>query len=124
VQPPNKPLTKNNSVDSIRRDATSDTASDGTMRNGALSPKSVMKAYSDRLSNYEQQELLSYSQVYFVGSATKKADSTPAGENNDGFDDAQNSYIIVTHDQIAYRYEILKSLGKGSFGQVCKCICL
>jgi len=77
-----------------------------------------MKVYSDRLTNYEQQELLSYAQIYFVGSAAKKLESVQSGENNDGFDDAQNSYIIIAHDHIAYRYEILKSLGKGSFGQV------
>jgi len=77
-----------------------------------------MKAYSDRLTNYEQQELLSYAQIYFVGSATKKSDASYSGENNEGFDDAQNAYIVISHDHIAYRYEILKSLGKGSFGQV------
>jgi len=91
---------------------------DGNLRNGAVTPKSVMKAYGGRLTNYEQQELFSYAQIYFVGSAAKKSDVTPSGENNDGFDDAHNSYIIVAHDHIAYRYEILKSLGKGSFGQV------
>jgi len=74
--------------------------------------------YGDRLSNYEQQELLSYAHIYFVGSGAKKSDATQSGEINDGFDDAQNSYIIIAHDHIAYRYEILKSLGKGSFGQV------
>lgn len=87
------------------------------MRSGALSPKSVMKIYADRLTNYEQQELLSYAQIYFVGSAVKKSD-VAQGENNDGFDDSHNSYVIVPHGHVAYRYEILKSLGKGSFGQV------
>lgn len=118
LQPPKKPLSKNNSVDSIRRDSANVSTLDGNLRNGALSPKSVSKVYSDRLTNYEQQELLSYAQIYFVGSATKKSDVAQSGENNDGFDNAQNSYIIVARDHIAYRYEILKSLGKGSFGQV------
>jgi len=117
-QQPKKPLSKNNSVDSIfRRDLASVSASDGGLRNGALSPKSAMKVYGDRLTNYEQQELLSYAQIYFVGSA-KKSSASYSGENNDGFDDAQNAYIVIAHDHIAYRYEILKSLGKGSFGQV------
>lgn len=97
-------------------------AADGGVRTGVLSPKSVMKIYGDRLTNYEQQELLSYAQIYFVGSAAKKSDLTQLGENNDGYDDGHNAYIIIAHDHIAYRYEILKSLGKGSFGQVTYCI--
>ena len=32
----------------------------------------------------------------------------------------QGSYIHIPHDHIAYRYEILKVIGKGSFGQVLK----
>lgn len=40
------------------------------------------------------------------------------GANNGGYDDDQGSYIHVPHDHIAYRYEVLKVIGKGSFGQV------
>lgn len=34
------------------------------------------------------------------------------------FNDSDNFYRIIQHDHIAYRYEILSLLGKGSFGQV------
>lgn len=40
------------------------------------------------------------------------------GANNGGYDDDQGSYIHVPHDHISYRYEVLKVIGKGSFGQV------
>jgi len=40
------------------------------------------------------------------------------GANNNGYDDDQGSYVHVPHDHVAYRYEVLRMLGKGSFGQV------
>ena len=35
---------------------------------------------------------------------------------NYGYDDDQGDYNAVTKDHIAYRYEVLESLGSGSFG--------
>ncbi|PIO69752.1 hypothetical protein TELCIR_08421, partial [Teladorsagia circumcincta] len=46
--------------------------------------------------------------------------SAIGGPNNCGYDDENGSYQLVAHDHIAYRYEILKVIGKGSFGQVIK----
>jgi dual specificity tyrosine-phosphorylation-regulated kinase 2/3/4 len=41
--------------------------------------------------------------------------------NNHGYDDERGDYIVVNHDHLAYRYEIIDTLGKGSFGQVLHC---
>jgi hypothetical protein len=48
--------------------------------------------------------------------------ATSIGVANSGFDDDIGNYVIVQGDHLAYRYEILGILGKGSFGQVCKCL--
>jgi dual specificity tyrosine-phosphorylation-regulated kinase 2/3/4 len=42
-------------------------------------------------------------------------------EHNRGFDDDRGDYKPIAHDHLAYRFEILGVLGKGSFGQVLKC---
>lgn len=56
--------------------------------------------------------------MYFVGPSAKKKSGVMGGANNGGYDDDQGSYIHVPHDHISYRYEVLKVIGKGSFGQV------
>jgi dual specificity tyrosine-phosphorylation-regulated kinase 2/3/4 len=76
-----------------------------------------------KLTQYEQTEILSYSEVFFVGQNAKKIHSSwhSSSYQNGGYDDEQGSYRATIHDHIAYRYEILKVLGKGTFGQVLKC---
>ena len=35
-----------------------------------------------------------------------------------GFDDERGDYVLLMHDHVSYRYEVIMVLGKGSFGQV------
>ena len=85
-----------------------------------LTPEQAVKLYGARLSAYEHQEVINFPQVYFVGQHAKKRQGIPGGAHNSGYDDDAGSYQMVAHDHVAYRYEILKVLGKGSFGQVLK----
>jgi dual specificity tyrosine-phosphorylation-regulated kinase 2/3/4 len=44
----------------------------------------------------------------------------PDSEFNNGFDNQHGDYIFTINDHVSYRYEIIKELGKGSFGVVLK----
>ncbi|KAJ8377502.1 hypothetical protein AAFF_G00259700 [Aldrovandia affinis] len=77
----------------------------------------ALRQHRAHLSPAEQREILSYPEVYFLGLSAKRR---PPGAHNDGYDDEHGGYIHVPHDHLAYRYEFLKVIGKGSFGQVAK----
>ena len=74
------------------------------------------------LSEYERQEILDYPSVYYIGAGSEKKPAHPdRTTNNYGYDDERGDYLIVDRDHLGYRYEVMDSLGKGSFGQVLSC---
>ncbi|XP_075154958.1 dual specificity tyrosine-phosphorylation-regulated kinase 2-like isoform X2 [Haematobia irritans] len=88
-----------------------------------VSPQQVMILYMHKLTPYERTEILNYSQIYFIGANAKKRPGLVGPNNtanNNDYDNEQGAYIHVPHDHVAYRYEMLKIIGKGSFGQVIK----
>jgi len=103
---------------SDRRSAMSNESS--TKKGQSMTPEQSMKLYMHKLTTFEHHEVFNFPQIYFVGPNAKKRQGVVGGANNNGYDDDQGSYILVPHDHIHYRYEVLKVIGKGSFGSVVK----
>ncbi|KAF8334206.1 kinase-like domain-containing protein [Cantharellus anzutake] len=87
------------------------------------SPTSLLRSsQAAYLSDYEKQEILEFPKIYTIGAHSEKNRATPdISVNNYGYDDDRGDYTVVPHDHLAYRYEIIEVLGKGSFGQVLHC---
>lgn len=106
------------------------------------SPINLEKILHDRhnsLNIFERGEVVEYENdgVYFTGTKSAQkivgslhpssqpvdAKDDKAGKStNYGYDDERGDYNIVFGDHLAYRYEVCDVLGKGSFGQVVRCI--
>jgi dual specificity tyrosine-phosphorylation-regulated kinase 2/3/4 len=76
------------------------------------------------LNIYERGEIIDYKDIYFCGTqnAAKHVGELSSNAANFGYDDDRGDYSIVSGDHLLYRYEIVDILGKGSFGQVVRCI--
>ncbi|KAK9460164.1 kinase-like domain-containing protein, partial [Lipomyces oligophaga] len=89
-----------------------------------LSVPKALKAYGQRLNFYEKGEILDFKEIYFCGRSTcdKFEGDLTASDSNFDYDDKNGDYKIVEGDHLNYQFEILGLLGKGSFGQVVKCV--
>ena len=55
----------------------------------------ALKLYRSRLTAFEQQEILDYPEVWYLGLEAKKLDGSSNAAQNNGYDDENGSYIKV-----------------------------
>ncbi|KAF4728096.1 hypothetical protein FOZ63_026592 [Perkinsus olseni] len=109
-----------------------------TLPDAPISACTAMRVFGDELSGYEQSEILSYRQIWFMGhpmareywrgvlaclcNAHAVMDGKwtvhQCGLDRHGYDDLDGDYRIVLNQHIAYRFEILGLFGFGDFGLV------
>lgn len=100
--------------------------------NDPIQPHEVIGDSTDggsSLTIYERGEIIRRKDIYyFLGKGQRtEGHHDPRDINiknydeNFGFDDKNGNYLVVPHDHINYRYEIINVLGNGSFGNVVKC---
>ncbi|KAF7586823.1 hypothetical protein BBP40_008263 [Aspergillus hancockii] len=97
------------------------------LRRKAGPKERVSPAQALRMANlniFERGEIIDFKDVFFCGTqhAKKHVGDLNAQAANFGYDDDRGDYNIVIGDHLAYRYEVVDVLGKGSFGQVLRCV--
>ncbi|XP_075912536.1 dual specificity tyrosine-phosphorylation-regulated kinase 2-like [Petromyzon marinus] len=84
------------------------------------SPRAILELFGPQLSHRQKLELAAMKQIWFF--TLDKVGKPRGGNNNDGYDDDNNNYIPVRKEQLQYRYEVQKKIGKGGQGLVLQCL--
>eukprot|EP00796_Vickermania_ingenoplastis_P005253 gene5253-3764_t len=89
-----------------------------------MSHNGLSNVNTSNLTPYEEEEIKAYlPNVFYAGVECKRKILGGKGHpNNDGYDDENGHYRVAVGDHIAYRYEVLKELGRGTFGVVVKAL--
>ncbi|CAG5095588.1 Oidioi.mRNA.OKI2018_I69.XSR.g14252.t1.cds [Oikopleura dioica] len=93
-----------------------------------LTPEQAIERYKGKLPTWEIKEISSkkFPRIFFAGEGANKTHMLPMNlTNNFGFDEPSETenkgkYRWKIGDHLAYRYELLKYLGGGTYGEVLK----
>lgn len=70
------------------------------------------------LTWFEKEEIKKYPEIYYIGECQNKISPAQRDWGVSGYDDRNGRYRCRKKDHIAYRYEVIQALGKGSYGDV------
>lgn len=77
----------------------------------------LLPASVQYLSNVEKTEIEEFEDVFYLANENQKYKPSKLERLvNNGFDDKDGYYNIVSGDQIAFRFEVIELIGKGAFG--------
>lgn len=94
--------------------ANSTQESKSTTFQGPVKPSYIFLNCSSLITKEEEKEILQYKEIYYI---------RPTPPPNRSFvRQTSNFFRYTKDDHIAYRYQQLQVLGKGSFGSVLKCL--
>lgn len=83
-------------------------------KNIGFDPSKILKSYYRELTQHERSEIMNHKSIYFIGNKGVE-------KFNGRFCSKKGIYRGLTGDHLKYRYEIIKELGRGSFGIVFEC---
>ncbi len=75
-------------------------------------------ALASRLTWFEKKEIKEYPEIYYTGEYHNKIIPIRTDRGVIGYDDEKGRYRCGKKDHVAYQYEIIGALGKGSYGDV------
>lgn len=55
----------------------------------------ALKNFQERLTEYEQEEIVDYAEIWFMGLGSQKIEGSQGAPQNAGYDDEHGSYIRV-----------------------------
>lgn len=70
-----------------------------------MTPEQALKIYGNKLTKFEQTEILNYPQIYYVGENAKKVQAVAGSQYNNGFDDKNGRYKLFQYDHVQYRFK-------------------
>lgn len=56
----------------------------------------ALKNFQERLTEFEQEEIMDYAEIWFLGLGSQKIEGSQGAPQNSGYDDEHGSYIRVT----------------------------
>ncbi|KAL0155249.1 hypothetical protein M9458_049512, partial [Cirrhinus mrigala] len=53
----------------------------------------ALKHFQNQLTEYEREEIMDYSEIWYLGLDTKKIEGSQGSPHNSGYDDEHGSYL-------------------------------